>query len=128
MKTIWNLLDQFGLQRVNIQSERTQYRGFFVAGEFTNALFDYDAGIFQMQIVSYPLFVERMYEPFMTISTVDDGAWQADTQNMMSLDKSNQIVEQIADKWPIKWASKLPSEDELNKFLSNFGMFGKFTG
>lgn len=81
---------------------------------------DYGAGVLDVKIsLDYP---ETNFTG-LTISTIDDGAWQAEITNLKKFD----LVEfvEIFDK---KFGYSLPTEEALNDFLRCFGMFGMFTG
>lgn len=109
----------------------TSYDGTFTSGEFVNALWDYNSGILYVSITSIvdtynKETKELRLMPLVAISTIDDGVWQAFTVESMSHVDANQLIEDIYAQW--KWKYQLPSEQEMNEFLSQFKMWGENTG
>jgi len=121
---IWEIKEKMGLKA---QDHPTMLRfiGVFSTGDMGPALFDYDAGILSVRIV--PSFCgEDKWIPMVSITTIDDGGWQAFHPNTMSLGEANSIIVKIFQAW--EWKTKLPSEKELNEFLMPFGLWGECTG
>ena len=55
-----------------------------------------------------------------SLSTIDDGVWGAQS-DLMSLDKAKSMSKRLSDILNIV---KLPTEENLNKMLLHFGLFG----
>ena len=107
------------------------YDGVFTTGDFGDVLFDYGRGLLNVTVSSIvDTYNKKTKEmrllPFVAISTIDDGVWQAFRVEPMSQVDANQLVEDIYAKW--EWKYQLPSEQEMNEFLSQFKMWGENTG
>lgn len=106
------------------------YEGTFTSGEFANVLFDYDVGLLHVDLSSTldtydKKTKEFRFIPTVSISTANESGWQAWTVESMSKEDANQLIEDIYAKW--EWKYQLPSEYEMNEFLSQFKMWGKYT-
>ncbi len=121
-KNIWEIRELLGLK----QSERG-YQGTFSTGAF-DQLFDYDAGILFVAMRRVPA---KPYSFMMSISTVDDGVWQAeDSKQDYTEEEADQRTEEITKAF-LEFqggSTKLPSEKDLNQFLQRFGIWGTYTG
>lgn len=109
----------------------TSYKGTFTSGKFGNVLFDYGRGLLHVSLTSTveeynKKTKEFRLQPVVAISTIDDGAWQAFRVESMPQGDANQLIEDIYAKW--EWKYQLPSEQEMNEFLSQFEMWGQNTG
>ena len=112
-------------------SQIARYDGVFATGDFGDVLFDYGRGFLDVTVSSivdtYNKETKEMrLQPLVAISTIDDGVWQAFTVESMSQKDANQLVDDIYSKW--EWKYQLPSEQEMNEFLSQFKMWGENTG
>jgi hypothetical protein len=127
---IYEIVKLLGLEKKD-HPKITSYKGTFTSGEFANVLFDYGRGLLHVSLTST---VEQYNKetkefrllPMVAISTADDGCWQAFPVEAMSQADANQLVEDIYSKW--EWKYQLPSEQEMNEFLSQFKMWGENTG
>lgn len=88
------------------------YEAIFRTGQF-DGIYDYDAGI--LMVVIYPHGV--------SISTVDDGVWFAESQD----GNTNIFFQQLLDLFD-SFNGVLPTEWELNNMLTPIGLYGCFTG
>jgi hypothetical protein len=127
---IYEIIKLLGLVKKK-QPHIVSYEGVFTSGEFVNVLFDYDVGLLHVTVSSIvDTYDEKIKEfrfiPQVSISTVDDGVWQAFAVEAMSQEDANKLVEDIYAKWD--WKYHLPSEQEMNEFLSQFKMWGEYTG
>lgn len=127
-KIMNSITEQLGL----VQEEHPKiqkYNGVFIAGEFENAIYSYQRGLLGVTIsviVAEKNDNKILYTPFLAISTIDDGTWQAFHPVQMPLNEANEIVKNVFDNW--EWKYVLPSETEFNEFLMKFGMMGSYTG
>jgi hypothetical protein len=127
---IYEIIKLLGLVKKK-QPQIVSYEGVFISGEFVNVLFDYEVGLLHVTVSSIvDTYDEKIKEfrfiPQVAISTADDGCWQAFTVEAMSQEDANQLIEDIYAKW--EWKYQLPSEQEMNEFLSQFKMWGENTG
>ena len=87
-------------------------------------MYDYDAGILQISFkVKHP---ESPYEGFISIITIDDGVWHAEHLDPSFFTKEKCI--EISENLHKTYNGVLPTEEELNKFLLQYGIYGTFTG
>lgn len=117
MYNIHDIVDMLGLQA---SEDPYKYEGVFIAGDF-DGLFDYDAGLLQVSI-SISQEVEGC-RVFFTITTIDDGMWQAISKSM-SRKEADTLADKIYNEYP--WDTKLPHKDEMISFLASFQMYGKY--
>lgn len=102
------------------------YEAVLVSGEFIKTLYDYGAG-FLFVTVSWTIGEkEGMYVPFISITTIDDESWDAHGNVDMSLEHVKKEVDKIVKNWI--WRIVLPTEDELNEYLKQYGLIGKYNG
>jgi hypothetical protein len=128
-KDIWEIIKLLGFKDSSWNG-RCSFAGVFALGDFEE-LYDYHAGLVTARISTgwHSDFADKAsYIPCFSISTVDDGVWQAFTSTTMSVKDSNKVVMQVINNWPIEWTTKLPTEKLLNDYLMQFGMLGKYTG
>lgn len=110
--------------RKRIHNNQIFYEGVFVSGDFSQTLYDYGSG-FLFATVSWTIGKEnRMYVPFVAITTVDDETWRAFGNVDMPLELVKQETENIVRGWI--WNIILPTEKELNEYLDKYGMKGKY--
>lgn len=120
-----NILNQLGFEKVP-HEKITMYVGVFSSGGMDKVLYDYNAGLLTVRLSTSLMNDNGDFNPFVSISTLDDGAWQAFCPHNMTLEESNRIVEEIRNNW--EWKTKLPTEYELNEYLMKFGLMGEYTG
>lgn len=122
VKNIWEIRDLLGLRHSG-----RGYEGTFTTGAF-DQLFDYDAGLLFVSMRRIPA---SPYSFMISISTVDDGVWQAeDLKQDYTEEEADQRTEEIVNAF-LKFmdgSTKLPSEKDLNQFLQKFGIWGRYTG
>lgn len=97
------------------------YSAIFRTGKFN--LYDYNAGILKVSI--YLKHPQSSYNGLLSISTIDDGVWQADLNKEDILDE--QKAQSIIDIFE-SYEGVLPTEEEINFDLTKIGMFGIYTG
>lgn len=93
------------------------YKGVLSIGNF-DALDDQKTGLVTMKIKNDE-FVD--YNLVLTITTIDGDVWQGYANDEVDIDH-------IFRKFNETYGSKLPTEDELNEFLKNYGIFGSCKG
>lgn len=93
------------------------FQAIFRTGEFKDALYDYNAGILLITVYSNS-------ELGMSISTIDDGVWQATCKKPLSVYKARELCEDIESTFD----GCLDTEKELNDLLNNYGLHGLYTG
>lgn len=106
-----------------------KFDGVFIAGKFEEVLYSYERGLLNVTIsliVAEKTKDKLLYTPFLAVSTIDDGTWQAFHPVVMTLEDANQVVKNIYDNW--EWKYVLPDEGEFNEFLMKFGLMGSYTG
>jgi hypothetical protein len=120
--TVDQIRNLMGLRRIN---ER-RYSGVFATGNFN--LFDYDVGLLQLSI-SVIAESKDTFCVLLSISTIDDGVWQAlevsPNTKKHCIEKMEKVATALIES---EYKTKLPSEAEFNKFLAPFGMWGEYTG
>ena len=126
---IYQLSKQLGLR----QEHDYRWSGIYTTGLF-DALFDYDAGILQVNISATIASIkgeERLFNVMFGISTVDDGGWQAlDIKCDYTEDEAKVRINEIAKEFMefMGRSTKLPREQLLNDFLMTLGLWGEYTG
>lgn len=91
-------------------------------GDFN--LYDYQAGI--LKISFYIKHPDSPYPGVLTISTVDDGCWQAESNNkeFFTREKCKEVAQALFEEY----YGILPTEEQLNQTLQKHGLYGTFTG
>jgi hypothetical protein len=97
----------------------TGYEKLVQTGEF-ESLSDYGGGFLYLRIRAVPTPEKGKYMVRVSLSTIDDGVWGAQS-DLMSLDKAKSMSKRLSDILNIV---KLPTEENLNKMLLHFGLFG----
>lgn len=120
---IWEIQKLMGLKK-HAHPKIIKYTGVFGTGGF-ESLGDYDAGLLRVNISVAPKSKE-LFQPYISISTIDDGGWHGSTVNTMTLEEANSLAEKVALNFP--WETKLRTEKELNDYLMEFEMWGEYTG
>ncbi len=92
------------------------YRGVLATGNLTT-IGDYGVGLLCMNIKNP---IELKY-PIITITTIDDGVWQGYGNKFIN-------VEELAKQFTKNFGLMLPTEKELNDFLSTYNIYGSYTG
>jgi hypothetical protein len=122
---ISDIRDSLGF--IPMPGKRIGYTGVFTTGNF-EAIFDYDAGLLKVGISITPCMERgsKNWHPIVSISTIDDGVWQAIHVLNFTMQECIDQIEKIHKEW--LWKYKLPTEKELNFFLMRYGLFGEYTG
>ena len=119
--TIWDVEGLMGLKQlpdlVIDGKSYVRYSGIVCTGKF-DTLYDYKAGILEVSIRTNPPAAHAG----VAISTIDDGVWQSFG------DVDNAKIHAIAGDFIATYGKILPTEEEFNRFLSTYGLYGKFTG
>lgn len=120
MSKINEICDLLGLQ-IKSNNERICAEGVLSTGEFGKTLFDYGRGLLEVTI-----YYSNYLNPdlVISISTIDDGVWQAYAMEPLSKKQVDIIFKELKEQYPYK----LPSEEELNSFLKTYGVYGTYTG
>lgn len=115
---IWQIRNELGLKKYNDPNTKDGYgyKGVVSTGDFT-CIGDYGVGLLCVSIKNP---TELKY-PIITITTIDDGVWQGYGNKIID-------VNELVEKFDKNFGVKLPSENELNDFLSTYGIFGQYTG
>lgn len=111
--SIWEISKSLGLKEIS----EFHYEGTLATGKF-DQLFDYDTGLLFVSIQSN----EGLNICPMSISTIDDGVWTVEG----NLKKEK--VKILANEFIEEFGQILPTEEELNKFLQKYGLYGTYTG
>ena len=114
---IENLL---GLRQVEDFNDKPNFEGVLISGEFNLTLFDYNTGMLYVNIGNRNPNAKMI----MTISTIDDGVWQA----FYSGDVNSFDFKLFATKFTESYGNVLPTENQLNAFLETFNAYGLYTG
>ena len=117
---IWEINEEMGLKKVDNPTtvEGHSYEGVMATGNFEPIKgFDYGVGLLEMS-VKCPVARRR---PFITITTIDDGVWQAEGSRPVNVNDVARVITHLFRK-------TLPSETELNDALSQFDIYGAYTG
>jgi hypothetical protein len=137
MKNIYDFRDAMGLKVYtktfkNVGQLIYRFSGAYGTGDFDSTLFDYDAGILWVNFSIFPLHKhQNKWGVHMSISTVDDGVWQAEEVDASyPLKDASYRLKDVVDAFlnHMERSTKLPSEEELNKFLMTQAMWGEYTG
>lgn len=123
---IWKIINLLGLKE-----ENGRYNGTYATGMFDEC-YDYNYGLLYVSISFFPI-KKNIYGVMFTISTADDGSWQAeDIKNDYTLDQAKNRVKEIAEHFINKmeedYKFKLPTARMLNTWLMEKSMWGTFTG
>lgn len=94
----------------------------WLTGQFS--LFDYGAGL--LNVSFYAKRENLYYQGVISISTIDDGVWQAYHEDVNFFTKEK--CREIADDMYETFKGILPTEEKLNEFLSKYKVFGVHTG
>lgn len=116
--TIHEIRKELGLKflnHINIIAE-----GVYSTDEF-DGNYDYGVGLLLVKFRHSDTLNPTLV---MTITTIDDGVWQAYSNKQF--DKND--VTNIANMFSKEFETKLPSEKELNLFFKPYGVFGTYTG
>ena len=115
---IWQIRNELGLKKYNDTrlKDGYGYKGVVSTGNFT-CIGDYGIGLLQINIKNQ----NDLKYPIVVITTIDDGVWQGYGNKNIDVDK-------IAKNFDENFGVKLPTEKELNDFLSDYGIFGQYTG
>lgn len=121
MKTIYDIEKLMGLKKVETPyyTGGFFYEGTLATGDF-KGVFDYDRGLLSVRIgqhIKFPLTK-------ISISTIDDGVWQGSSNNVFIGDEIDSLAKNFIEEFGIR----LPSEEELNNFLREYGIYGVNTG
>lgn len=115
---IWQIKNELGLKKYNEtylkDGDGYGYKGVVSTGDFT-CIGDYGIGLLQIDIKNHLKY------SMVVITTIDDGVWQGYGNKNIDVDK-------IAKEFDENFGVKLPTEKELNDFLSDYGIFGQYTG
>ena len=124
-KRIWKIQEMLGLEKVS----NIRYTGVYSTGDFEGT-YDYGAGLLTVSITGYPTKNQDVWSLLFTISTIDDGCWQAyDITPTDNRDGVEKRIEELAKAFmEFNPKTALPSEKELNDFLMKFDLRGEFTG
>ena len=124
---IWEIRDEMGLKRHT--DEIPYYDGVYTTGSFDNC-FDYDAGLLTVRISVSCSSILGKHGVMFSITTVDDGGWQAWHVEEFSKEEAVAKMDEVAKcfKDHMGRSLKLPTEAELNKWLMDVKMWGEFTG
>ena len=137
MKNIYDFRDSMGL-KVYTQTFKNdgllayRYAGVYATGDFSSC-FDYDAGILWVSFSISPVFPVQKgkWSIGLSISTVDDGGLQAsEVDTTYTLKDAAVRLEVVVEAFNAYMgrSTKLPTEEELNKFLMSQAMWGEYTG
>jgi len=117
MKNLHQLHDALLEAKKFVQVNPRTWSAVFLTGQF-NGVYDYGAGIVEVSIhLQY-----NDYEGVVSISTVDDGMWQAFSQAPIDEELAKKIIE-VFNQY-----TALPTEEELNNALAPLGLYGMCTG
>ena len=113
-----NVSKIFGFKKV-----KNGYVSLFHKGEFDN-LFDYNRGMYWVHLLAQGRN-DNIYVSFY-IGNIDDSAWVAYSKRM-TLEKCNNIIENIYKEFESNKCCSLPTEETLNKILNTYGLHGTYT-
>lgn len=121
---IWDIEDLLGLKKTN-----RGWEGVYTTGQF-DTLYDYDAGLLDVRIRSTTADVKDRYTVLLSISTIDDGVWQAFDPSDYTKEEADQRAEEVAQTFikHMNGSLKLPTEAKLNKWLMPLKLWGEYTG
>lgn len=125
MKNIYDIRKMMGLNK----EHDFRYYGTYATGKF-DALEDYGAGILSVSISASRRMKDKWGVMF-SLGTIDDGNWQAlDVREDYSSEQAIARVKEIADAFDsyMDRFLKLPTEEELNKFLMTVELWGEYVG
>lgn len=123
-KNIWEIQELLGLKECEQGYAGTYTTGFF------DGLHDYDAGLLHILISWFPTGKD-MFGVSFTISTIDDGTWQAwDVKSDYTEVEAIARVEEIAIEFLSRMGrcGRLPTEAILNEWLMPLKLWGTYTG
>ena len=89
----------------------------FPTGKF-EGVYDYGAGVVEVSVH----LKHNDHKGVVSISTVDDGIWQAFSQTPIDEELAEKIIT-VFNQYGV-----LPSEEELNNALAPLGLYGMCTG
>lgn len=112
---IHRIIEEMGLKKYKIPgTEKHCYKGVLISSKF-KGVYDYGIGLLEVKFEA-PEKLEN--NPAITITTIDDGVWQGYANKPVDIDEICKSFEQSFGK-------VLPTEQELNKFLQEFGIYGQ---
>lgn len=119
--TIWEF-ETFLKSKAQFERNQYSYRAFFLTGEFKGTS-DYGRGFLQ---VSIHIGTSEKNPGCISISNIDDGVWQAFAIGgvLITEEIAKNVIEQVFN--PLNGI--LPTEEDLNEQLMEFGLWGEFTG
>jgi hypothetical protein len=124
-KSIWDIEEQLGLKKID-----GAWAGTYTTGDF-DALHDYERGLLYVKISPTMVAHPGVYSIMFSISTIDDGVWQAyDPVADLTKEEAEKRVDEVAKAFleHMQRSLKLPSEEELNKWLIPMKLWGEYTG
>jgi len=121
---IWDVEGQLGLKKT-----KRGWEGTYTTGSF-DALHDYDRGLLYVSICSPISDILGRFTVLLSISTIDDGVWQAFDPGNYSIEEAEERGEMVAKTFleHMGRSLKLPTEAELNKWLMPLKLWGEYTG
>ena len=120
-KHIYEVYQSLGFDTVE-KGPFKAFVGTFATGGMDECVGDYDVGLLGVDITMGPCG-KGVFSPRIHIYTIDDGGWYATSTETGTADEMQEIVNKIHTAW--EWEYKLPKEEELNKFLMQFKMWGQ---
>jgi len=121
---ITEVASMLGLKEVSPMHDNSiRVMGVVTSGDFT-VLGDYNAGLLRIHIGAGPgEHLDGQCQAQFFVGTIDDGGWVA---RRVMPDKSSafQLVRRVHESFETTWGVKLPSENRLNEWLREFGMYG----
>lgn len=99
------------------------YVAIFATGDFEGT-FDYDRGLLQMTVLFDNRYREDTEYVVGYVTNIDDGVWQMFRDTTLAQQEARELCELIKKTF----GTRLPNEAILNGLLSEYGIFGMFTG
>lgn len=118
---IWEIHKELGFKKVesNLYKDNYFYSGVFSSGEMRNVICDYNCGLLVLKIGNHISTYNNNLK--LIISTIDDGVWQAYGNKDVDLDF-------FVNNFHNTFGTILPNENDLNKFLEYYGIYGQYIG
>lgn len=110
----------------------TLYRGgheiIVATGDFRGN-FDYGRGLLVVRFSVYTDWKQKdIHSVNIPILNIDDGIWRAVSKDFDNKEEAQKLCDEVFESFKNEFGSKLPSEDMLNEFLRQFGMYGHYEG
>lgn len=121
MTAICVISDAMGLRPR--KGQENNYEGIFAQGDFQ--LMDYNTGLLTCHLWLTKHETQDLWSVRLYVGNMDDGDWAANS-NYLPKDEAISVLNNVKAEWDRTIHIKLPSCEDMNKFLEPFGMWGDF--